>query len=91
MLEEGGRYGQLVTGLRPLVHHKNTTINLGLAWWGLNHPGNGEAVAFCGVQFFEIMAGRGVLRQHDNQSVCAGVRAWTAGGRRSGSASKREN
>jgi hypothetical protein len=31
---------------------------------GLNHPGNGEAVAFCGVHFFGINAGGGILRHH---------------------------
>ena len=55
----GRRHGQLVTGLRPLVHHKNTTINLGLARWGLNRPGNGGAAVFCDVHFFGIMAGGG--------------------------------
>ena len=48
----------------PLSLHKNTTINLGSARLGLNRPGNGEAVAFCGVHFFGIMAGGGILRHH---------------------------
>jgi hypothetical protein len=45
--------------LRPLVHHKNTTINNDSARLGLNRPGNGEAVAFFGVHFFGIMASGG--------------------------------
>jgi hypothetical protein len=43
-------------------NHKNTTIKLSSARLGLNRPGNGEAVAFCGVHFFGIMASGGVLR-----------------------------
>ena len=50
--------------VRPLPLHKNTTIKLGSAWLGLNLPGKGEAVLFCGVHFFEIMAGGGILRHH---------------------------
>jgi len=34
--------------------HKNITINLDSAWLGLNHPGNGVVVAFCGVHFLEL-------------------------------------
>jgi hypothetical protein len=42
---------------RPLVHLKHTTINLGLAGWGRNWPGDGEVAAFCGVHFFGIFPG----------------------------------
>ncbi len=68
-LKGGGRHGQLATGrsismVRPLSLHNNTTINLGSARLGLNLPGNGEAVAFCGVHFFLIMAGGEILRHH---------------------------
>ena len=40
-----------------LVHLKHTTINLGLAGWGQNWPGDGEVAAFCGVHIFGIFAG----------------------------------
>jgi len=50
--------------VRLLSLHNNTTINLGSARLGLNLPGNGEAVASCGVHFFLIMAGREILRHH---------------------------
>jgi hypothetical protein len=40
--------------VRPLVHLKHTTINLGLAGWGWNRPGDGEVAAFCGVHFLEF-------------------------------------
>ncbi len=42
---------------------KNTTIKLDSALLGLNHPGNGEALAFCGVHFFGIKTRRGGLSQ----------------------------
>jgi len=62
---EGG-YSTLGGGgwVRPLSIHINTTINLSSARLGLNRPGNGEAVEFCGVHFFRIKAGGGVLRHH---------------------------
>ncbi len=44
--------------VRPLEHLKHTTINLSLAGWGRNRPGDGEAAAFCGVHIFGILAGR---------------------------------
>jgi len=47
--------------VQPLSLHKNTTIKLGSARLGLNHPGNGEAVAFYGVHFFGIKVDGGVL------------------------------
>ena len=50
--------------VRPLSLHKITTIKLGSARLGLNLPGKGEAVLFCGVHFFGIMAGGGILRHH---------------------------
>ncbi len=46
------------------VYPGKKTINLGLARLGLNLPGNGEAVAFCGVHFFGIIAGGGIVRHH---------------------------
>jgi hypothetical protein len=48
----------------PTLTPFNTTIKLGSARLGLNHPGNGEAVAFCGLHFFGIMAGGNALRHH---------------------------
>jgi hypothetical protein len=48
----------------PLSLHKNTTLKLGSARLGLNHPANEEAVAFCGVHFFRINAGGDALRHH---------------------------
>ena len=45
--------------VRQLLLLKHTTINLGLAGWGLNLAGNGELAAFCSVHFFGIMAGKG--------------------------------
>jgi hypothetical protein len=43
--------------VRPLVHLKHTTINLGSAGWGRNRPGDGEVAAFFGVHIFGILAG----------------------------------
>ena len=42
--------------VRPLVHLKHTTINLGSAGWGRNRAGDGEVAAFCGVHIFGILA-----------------------------------
>ena len=42
--------------VRPLVHLKHTTINLGLAGWGQNRPGDGEVAAFCGMHIFGVLA-----------------------------------
>jgi hypothetical protein len=50
--------------VRPLVHLKHTTINLGLAGWGRNRPGDGEVAALCGVHFFGILAGGFFLWHH---------------------------
>jgi hypothetical protein len=38
----------------PLVHLKHITINLSLAGWGRNRPGDGEVAAFCGELFLEF-------------------------------------
>ena len=56
--------GGLFQWVHSLILLKHTTINLGLARWGLNCAGDGESAAFCCVHFFVIMAGRGVLRHH---------------------------
>ena len=56
------RPGSPFQWFRPLSLQKHTTINLGLARLGLNRPGNGEEVAFCGMHFFGIMASGGVLK-----------------------------
>ncbi len=50
--------------VHPLIHLKHTTINLGLAGWGRNWPGDGEVAAFCGVHFFGILAGGFFLWHH---------------------------
>ena len=58
------RPGSPFQWVRPLSFHNNTTINLGSDRLGLNLPGKREAVVFCGVHFFLIMAGGEILRHH---------------------------
>ena len=55
------RHQRLLSRLLLPLHPLTRSLPLSAAPL-LNRPGNGEAVAFCGVHFFGIMASGGVLR-----------------------------